>query len=125
MASKENPVDINNSNITDLRKIPNIGDKRALAIVKLREEKGSLTLEDVKTQLSSIPSTLWDPLVREGVIVFTERVEREETEQPVVDQKDTENEIGKLYSQISRQEKEIERKNIQIEQSEREITACQ
>ena len=64
MASNSNPIDINNSSVGELKLIPNIGDKRAQAIVKLRDEKGSLTLEDLKS-LTTIPSTIWDPLVSE------------------------------------------------------------
>jgi hypothetical protein len=56
----------------NLKSIPKNGDIRASTIVQLREEKGALTLKDLKT-LPSIPSTIWDPLVREGVIVFGER----------------------------------------------------
>ena len=36
------PIDINNNSVGELKLIPNIGDKRAQAIVKLRYEKGSL-----------------------------------------------------------------------------------
>ena len=124
MASNTNPVDINNSSVTELKTIPNIGDRRASSIVKLREEKGGLTLEDLKT-LPSIPSTIWDPLVSEGMIVFGERVESEEREQKDEGHDEAAKEIIKLQSLLSRQEKEIETKNIQLKQSELEIVACQ
>lgn len=67
MASSSNPVDINNANLAELKSIPNIGEKRAGAIVKLRDERGSLSLEDLKT-MSTVPNTIWDPLVRVGVV---------------------------------------------------------
>jgi DNA uptake protein ComE-like DNA-binding protein len=57
MASNTNPVNVNNSSVMELKTFPNIGDRRASTIVKLREEKGALTLEDLKT-LPSIPSTM-------------------------------------------------------------------
>ena len=113
MASNTNPVDINNSSVTESKTIPNIGDRRASTIVKLREEKGALTLEDLKT-LPSIPSTIWDPLVSEGMIVFGERVESEEREQKDEGHDEAAKEIIKLQSLLSRQEKEIETKNIQL-----------
>lgn len=70
MVTSSNPVDINNANLADLKSIPNIGEKRA---VKLRDERGSLSLEDLKT-MPTIPNAIWDPLVSECVIVFRERV---------------------------------------------------
>lgn len=76
MASSSNPVDINNANLAELKSIPNIGEKRAGAIVKLRDERGS-SLEDLKT-MPTIPNTIWDPLVSESVIVFRERVKQQE-----------------------------------------------
>lgn len=77
MASSSNPVDINNANLAYLKSIPNIGEKRAGAIAKLRDERGSLSLEDLKT-MPTIPNTIWDSLVSEGVIVFRERVKQQE-----------------------------------------------
>lgn len=128
MASNSNPIDINNSSVGELKLIPNIGDKRAQAIVKLRDEKGSLTLEDLKS-LTTIPSTIWDPLVSEGVIVFRKRETKETKEQSVSmvrEQEDRMNEIiNRLQTQIHKQEKEIERKDIQIKQSENDIAAGQ
>lgn len=50
MASSSNPVDINNANLAELKSIPNIGEKRAGAIVKLRDERGSLSLEEKQCQ---------------------------------------------------------------------------
>jgi DNA uptake protein ComE-like DNA-binding protein len=62
MASNTNPVDINYSGVMEVKTSPNIGDREASTIVKLREEKGALALEDLKT-LPSIHCTIWDPLV--------------------------------------------------------------
>ena len=73
MASNSNPFDINIS-VGELKLIPNIGDKRAQAIVKLRDEKGSL-IQDLKS-LTTIPSTIGDPLVSERVIVFRKERQR-------------------------------------------------
>jgi hypothetical protein len=89
-----------------LKTIPYIGDKRASTIVNLREEKCALILEDLKT-LPFIPTTIWDPLVSEGVIVFEERVESGKREQLDKGQDETAKEIAKLQSLLSSQEKNL------------------
>lgn len=122
MASTSNPVDINNANLAELKSIPNIGEKRAGAIAKLRDERGFLSLEDLKT-MSTVPNTIWDPLVSEGVIVFTERVKQQEKTQLNVE--DLSSQVSKLQAEILRQAKDIERRDIQIAQSEKDITARQ
>lgn len=122
MASSSNPVDINNANLAELKSIPNIGEKRAGAIVKLRDERGSLSLEDLKT-MSTVPNTIWDPLVSEGVIVFRERVKQQEKTHLNVE--DLSSQVSKLQAEILRQAKDIERRDIQIAQSEKDITARQ
>nr|XP_011442825.2 uncharacterized protein LOC105339112 [Crassostrea gigas] len=122
MASSSNPVDINNANLAELKSIPNIGEKRAGAIAKLREERGSLSLEDLKT-MSTVPNTIWDPLVSEGVIVFRERVKQQEKTHLNVE--DLSSQVSKLQAEILRQAKDIERRDIQIAQSEKDITARQ
>jgi hypothetical protein len=119
MASSENPVDINNANVEELKLIPNIGEKRALIIVRLREEKGVLSAEDLKT-LTTIPSTIWDPLVSEGVIRFGERDTPSEKSHSSIG--DAMHQIAKLQSEIVRLTKDNERKDIQIVQSEKDIT---
>lgn len=122
MASTSNPVDINNANLAELKSIPNIGEKRAGAIAKLRDERGFLSLEDLKT-MSTVPSTIWDPLVSEGVIVFRERVKQQEKTHLNVE--DLSSQVSKLQAEILRQAKDIERRDIQIAQSEKDITARQ
>ena len=59
MASNSNPIDINHSSLGELKLIPNIWDKRAQAIVKLRYEKGSLILEDKNSKHNMGSSCEW------------------------------------------------------------------
>lgn len=73
MVSSLNFVDINNVNLVELKLILNIGEKRVGVIVKLRDERGFLLLEDLKIMLIVL-SIIWDFFVSEGVIVFRERV---------------------------------------------------
>lgn len=47
--------------------IKNIGPKRAAIIIKTREEKENLTLENLKL-LEGIPNIIWDPLIHNGDI---------------------------------------------------------
>ena len=69
MASSSTPININTASAEILETIPNIGGKRAAVIIQARQEKGSLTLEDVK-HLTKLSSAAWDQLVSEGVICF-------------------------------------------------------
>ena len=108
------PIDINVASFEDLKKIPNIGDKRATALIKLRDEKGPLTLEDVK-QISSIPSTIWDPLVDNGDIVFGK------TLAPTKDIPSMADKIQKLEHELKIQHRELVKKDIQISQTEKDI----
>lgn len=73
MVSSLNFVDINNVNLVELKLILNIGEKRVGVIVKLRDERGFLLLEDLKIMLIVL-NIIWDFFVSEGVIVFRERV---------------------------------------------------
>jgi len=61
------PININKASLEELIQIKNIGPKRAAIIIKTREEKGNLTLEDLKL-LEGIPNTIWDPLIENGDI---------------------------------------------------------
>lgn len=61
------PININKASLEELIQIKNIGPKRAAIIIKTREEKGNLTLEDLKL-LEGIPNTTWDPLIQNGDI---------------------------------------------------------
>ncbi|KAK3091586.1 hypothetical protein FSP39_020968 [Pinctada imbricata] len=66
------PINVDTASKEDLKLIPNVGDKTALAILKLRDEKGSLDIEDLKS-IGTITNTVWDPrLVEHGVIIFEE-----------------------------------------------------
>ena len=65
------PINVNTAGKEQLKFIPNLGDKTALAILKLRDEKGSLDIEDLKS-ISTIPNTVWIPLVDNGTITFDE-----------------------------------------------------
>ena len=60
-------ININKASLEELIQIKNIGPKRAAIIIKTREEKGSLTLEDLKL-LEGIPNTIWDPRIHNGDI---------------------------------------------------------
>ncbi|CAG2209805.1 unnamed protein product [Mytilus edulis] len=62
------PVNINTATVEELKSIKSIGTKRAGIITAAREERGQLTIEDLKL-LEGIPNTIWDPLVDEGAIV--------------------------------------------------------
>ncbi|CAC5415563.1 comEA [Mytilus coruscus] len=62
------PININTATDEELKSIKNIGPKRAGIITAAREERGQLTIEDLKL-LEGIPNTIWDPLVDEGAIV--------------------------------------------------------
>ncbi|CAC5377524.1 comEA [Mytilus coruscus] len=62
------PMNINTATAEELKSIKNIGSKRAVIITAAREEKGQLTIEDLKL-LEGIPNTIWDPLVNEGAII--------------------------------------------------------
>lgn len=67
---------INKANLDDLMSINNIGEKRAKSITVL-PKKGKLTLEYLKT-MPNIPSTIWDPLVEEGVIKIKSKFKQPE-----------------------------------------------
>jgi competence ComEA-like helix-hairpin-helix protein len=62
-------ININKASLEELIQIKNIGSKRAAIIIKTREEKGNLTLEDLKL-LEGIPNTIWDPLIQNGDITM-------------------------------------------------------
>ena len=76
MASK--PVNINKANLTQLKAIKHIGDTRALAIIKKRDEKeGILTYEDLK-EITEVPQSTWTTLFQEGHVCLEDPHELEE-----------------------------------------------
>ena len=75
------PIDINKASFEDLLSINGIGEKRAKSIIAQRKIKGKLTLEDLKV-IPNIPSTLWDPLLDQGIIKIDSSLkQKQETQQ--------------------------------------------
>ncbi|XP_056014940.1 interaptin-like [Ostrea edulis] len=70
------PIDINKASFEDLLSITGIGERRAKAIIAKRKIKGKLVLEDLKI-IQNIPSTLWDPLLDQGIIKIDSRFQQE------------------------------------------------
>ena len=66
-------ININKASLEELIQIKNIGPKRAAIIIKTREEKGNLTLEDLKL-LEGIPNTIWNPLIQNGDITMDAQI---------------------------------------------------
>jgi competence ComEA-like helix-hairpin-helix protein len=62
-------ININKASLEELIQIKNIGPKRAAIIIKTREKKGNLTLEDLKL-FEGIPNTIWNPLIQNGDITM-------------------------------------------------------
>ena len=84
--------------------ITRIGEKRATAIIALRKEKKrGVSLEDVK-QITTSPSTIWDPLVEDGSIHFgapnTNTTEKGQTKQT----------LQQAFAEIRHLNSEIDRK---------------
>ena len=69
MASSNVSINANAASLEELKTIPNIGEKRANAIIKFRQEKGALTVENA-IQITGLPNTFWDPLVSDGTVNF-------------------------------------------------------
>ena len=67
-------LNINQATQDDLMIIKDIGEQRSKNSLKAGSEGGSLTLEDLKS-LHGIPSTMWDPLVTTGKIIFEDSEE--------------------------------------------------
>ncbi|KAK3086893.1 hypothetical protein FSP39_025070 [Pinctada imbricata] len=103
-------INVNTASKEDLKLIPNVGDKTALAILKLRDEKRSLDIEDLKS-ISTIPNTVWDPLVDRGVMTFEEGL-------GVPSLKDT-------IAQIQELQKVVANKDVQISIKQKEIQSYQ
>lgn len=76
------PIDINKASFEELKNIRNIGDTGGKKIIDIRNVKGKITLEDLKI-LPSIPSSIWDPLLDEGLIVPSTLVKTNNVEQSV------------------------------------------
>jgi len=71
-------ININRADKEELMSLKDIGEKRALLIIKERQNKGQLNLESLKS-IQGIPSNLWDPLVMSGKISFDEEDKEDET----------------------------------------------
>lgn len=50
-------TDLNTAFIDDLKSLEGIGTQRATTIIKLRDEKGYITIEDIKENLHNTAST--------------------------------------------------------------------
>ena len=75
------PIDINKASLEDLLSINGIGEKRAKSIIAQRKIKGKLMLEDLKV-IPNIQSTLWDPLLDQGIIKIDSSLkQKQETQQ--------------------------------------------
>ena len=80
MAAK-NPININTASQEELMKIRDIGEVKSKLIIQARKAKSTpLTLEDLKL-IEGISSTMWDPLVKAGRIIFEETTTIEEDKQ--------------------------------------------
>lgn len=49
---------LSNASIDNLKSLEGIGTRRATAIIKLRDEKGYITMEDIKENLHNTASTI-------------------------------------------------------------------
>ncbi|KAK3104839.1 hypothetical protein FSP39_011387 [Pinctada imbricata] len=108
------PININTAPLEQLKTIPNIGEKRAQALITLREERGTLSVEDVK-MMSAIPNTIWDPLLNDGKITFeTELAEPEESQ--IDELKHEIREYRRLYRAEQEQNKKL---SIRLEEVEK------
>ena len=100
------PIDINNATLEDLKGINNIGDRRAKSIIDARNIKGKLTLEDLKL-IPNIPSSIWDPLVDEGIITVPSTLKNtKQTDQQIeitVEQNTQESELERKITCLMRE----------------------
>jgi len=62
-------ININRADKEELMSLKDIGERRALLIIKERQNKGQLNLESLKS-IQGVPSNTWDPLVMFGSISF-------------------------------------------------------
>ncbi|KAK3083127.1 hypothetical protein FSP39_014711 [Pinctada imbricata] len=113
-------IDMNTASKEDLLEISEIGEKWAGTIIGLREEKGTLTIEDLK-MTSKIPSTIWDYLIEKGKIMFGEKkgVLRSMTLEKAM------TEIKHLQAEITRQSKHIATQDLKITQYKRALITIQ
>ncbi|VDI51055.1 Hypothetical predicted protein, partial [Mytilus galloprovincialis] len=65
------PVNINTATFLQLKSLKGIGEAKANAILRAREEKGTLT-EDNIFDITEISSTLWASLLKDNLITFKE-----------------------------------------------------
>ena len=93
------PIDINSASEEVLKSLQGIGNGRARAIVKLREEKGPLQREDL-VSMADIPALILNPLLEEGKIAFGTPVSGDCPEGPKPDK------IEELLKRVSLLEKE-------------------
>ncbi|KAK3105196.1 hypothetical protein FSP39_019555 [Pinctada imbricata] len=113
-------IDMNKASKEDLLEISEIGEKWAGTIISLREEKGTLTIEDLE-MTSKIPSTIWDPLIEKGKIMFVEK--KEVLGSMTLERAMTE--IKHLQAEITRQSKHIATQDLKITQYENALITIQ
>ncbi|XP_061195172.1 DNA ligase 1-like [Saccostrea echinata] len=120
------PININEASLETLKTIRNIGDKRAKAILEIRDRKGEITLEDLKL-IPNIPSTIWDPLVEEGLIIVPSILRHSDNTEQISDQTNTsdiqttkasEDPQNKLLEKIQELERELWAKDGKIRERE-------
>lgn len=60
-------TNLNTASIDDLKSLEGIGTQRATAIIKLRDEKGYIAMEDIKKNLHNTASTIQKLLYEETI----------------------------------------------------------
>ena len=85
-------VNINTATVDELKTIKNIGARRAALIIQARQEKGILTLEDLKS-IEGVPNTIWDPLIEAGEITLEPPEKLTETVDPQMRVKELEEQM--------------------------------
>lgn len=120
------PIDINKATFEELKNIRNIGDKRAKKIIDIRNIKGKITLEDLKI-IPCIPSSIWDPLVDEGLIVVPSTLVKTSNVEQSVHAGDTEGSSTQeqdLLKKIDMLKKELVEKEEMIRERESVRKEC-
>ena len=70
------PININKANLTQLKTIKGIGDAKAQAIIRAREQKGPLNSANV-FELTYISSTTWSSLLEDNLTFGVELSEED------------------------------------------------
>ena len=105
------PIDINKASFEDLLSINGIGEKRAKSIIAQRKIKGKLTLEDLKV-IPNIPSTLWDPLLDQGIIKIDSSLkQKQETQQLETETNTVPSTNTSTNTQVQMSERNLEQDN--------------